>query len=37
VQLAVTRDKAVAEAYNMKRNAENNVRATNANIYNQWG
>lgn len=37
VQLAVARDKAVAEAYNMKRNAENNVRATNANIYNQWG
>lgn len=37
VQLAIARDKAVAEAYNMKRNAENNVRATNANIYNQWG
>lgn len=37
VQLAVARDKAISEAYNMKRNAENNVRATNANIYNQWG
>ena len=37
VQLAVARDKAVSEAYNMKRNAENNIRATNTNIYNQWG
>lgn len=37
VQLAVARDKAISEAYNMKRNAENNVRATNANTYNQWG
>lgn len=37
VQLAVARDKAISEAYNMKRNAENNIRATNANIYNQWG